>query len=109
MLGTATVTDMPSDTADDFTAVVYAVVADIPAGQVMAYGEVAIEAGRPGWARAVGQIMARSDGTLPWWRVVAADGRLVPGNEADHRARLVAEGVDVGERRVRGMARRRSS
>lgn len=86
---------------------VHRVVAAIPAGEVVTYGEVAAEAGRPGAARAVGRVMATSDGTLPWWRVVAADGRLVPGHEAEHRRRLAAEGVDVGERRVRGMSRRR--
>lgn len=89
-----------------FEAAVRAVVAAVPAGQVVTYGEVAAEAGRPGAARAVGRVMAASDGTLPWWRVVAADGRLVPGLEVEQRRRLVAEGVDVGDRRVRGMSRR---
>ena len=89
-----------------FEAAVHAVVAAVPAGEVITYGEVAAEAGRPGAARAVGRIMATSDGALPWWRVVAADGRLVPGHEAEHRRRLVAEGVDVSDRRVRGMRRR---
>lgn len=89
-----------------FEDAVHAVVAAVPAGEVVTYGEVAAEAGRAGAARAVGRIMARSDGALPWWRVVTADGRLVPGHEAEHRRRLAAEGVDVGERRVRGMHRR---
>lgn len=89
-----------------FEHVVHAVVSAVPAGEVVTYGEVAAEAGRPGAARAVGRIMATSDGALPWWRVVAADGRLVPGHEAEHRRRLRAEGVDVGDRRVRGMRRR---
>jgi methylated-DNA-protein-cysteine methyltransferase related protein len=89
-----------------FEQAVHRVVAAVPAGEVVTYGEVAAEAGRPGAARAVGRIMATSDGALPWWRVVAADGRLVPGHEAEHRRRLTAEGVDVGERRVRRMSRR---
>ncbi len=89
----------------DFEAAVHAVVRSIPPGEVMAYGEIAAEAGRPGSARAVGRIMAMSDGSLPWWRVVTADGRLVPGNEVEHRRRLRAEGVDVDDRRVRGMRR----
>ncbi len=89
-----------------FEDAVHAVVAAVPAGEVVTYGEVAAEAGRPGAARAVGRIMGTSDGALPWWRVVAADGRLVPGHEAEHRRRLRAEGVDVGDRRVRGMRRR---
>lgn len=85
---------------------VQAVVRSIPAGTVMSYGEVAAEAGRPGAARAVGRIMATSDGTLPWWRVVTAAGRLVPGHEAEHRRRLRAEGVTVGASGVRRMRSR---
>jgi len=40
-------------------------------------------------------VLASSDGTLPWWRVVTATGRLVPGNEPEHARRLRAEGVPV--------------
>ncbi len=67
----------------------------IPRGEVMTYGEVAAEAGYPGAARAVGTLLSRSGGTLPWWRVVAANGRLVPGHEPEHATRLRAEGVKV--------------
>lgn len=70
-------------------------------GDVVTYGEVAAEAGFPGAARAVGRVLATSDGALPWWRVVTAAGRLVPGNEAEHRRRLAAEGIDVAGGRVR--------
>ena len=56
-----------------FEAAVHAVLAAVPVGEVVTYGEVAAEAGRPGAARAVGRVMATSDGELPWWRVVAAD------------------------------------
>ena len=74
----------------------------IPPGEVLTYGEVAAEAGYPGAARAVGALLAHSDGTLPWWRVVTASGRLVPGHEAEHARRLRAEGVPVIDgRRVR--------
>jgi methylated-DNA-protein-cysteine methyltransferase-like protein len=77
----------------------------IPRGEVMTYGEVAAEAGYPGAARAVGTLLSRSGGALPWWRVVAANGRLVPGHEPEHAKRLRAEGVKVLDgRRVR-MAR----
>lgn len=72
----------------------------IPVGVVVTYGEVALEAGAPGAARAVGGALARED-DLPWWRVVTADGRLVPGHEAEHARRLAAEGVPVSRGRVR--------
>lgn len=58
----------------------------------MSYGEVAAEAGYPGAARAVGGVLRKSTG-LPWWRVVAASGRLVPGIEQEHARLLAAEGV----------------
>jgi methylated-DNA-protein-cysteine methyltransferase-like protein len=63
-------------------------------GDVVTYGEVAAMAGRPGAARAVGRVLAQSSG-LPWWRVVSATGRLVPGSEADQAQRLRAEGIVV--------------
>jgi methylated-DNA-protein-cysteine methyltransferase related protein len=81
---------------------VVGVVASIPPGQVLTYGEVAMEAGRPGAARAVGRAVAASDpdASLPWWRVVTASGRLVPGHETEHARLLEAEGVTVRGGRV---------
>ena len=69
-------------------------------GEVVTYGEVAAQAGRPGAARAVGAFLARSDGDYPWWRVVTAAGRLVPGHEAEQARLLRAEGVRVTTRGV---------
>jgi methylated-DNA-protein-cysteine methyltransferase-like protein len=79
---------------------VTAVIAALPSGQVVSYGDVAAEAGYPGAARAVGAILAGSAG-LPWWRVVMVSGRLVPGKEDEHARRLRAEGVAVTGGRVR--------
>jgi alkylated DNA nucleotide flippase Atl1 len=78
-----------------FTERAAAVIAGIPAGDVWTYGEVAEAAGQPGAARAVGHLLATSGDDLPWWRVVAANGRLVPGHERVHAQRLRAEGVLV--------------
>jgi methylated-DNA-protein-cysteine methyltransferase-like protein len=64
-------------------------------GDVVTYGEVAVEAGWPGRSRAVGRFLSQSDGAYPWWRVVNASGRLVPGHEAEQARRLRAEGVEV--------------
>ncbi len=83
---------------------VLAVLRRLPPGEVVTYGEVAAEAGYPGRARAVGNVLAGADG-VPWWRVVAANGRLVPGSEREQAARLRAEGVAVHDGRV-VMARR---
>ena len=79
--------------AGEFDPAVTAVIVGIPAGEVMTYGEVALEAGFPGAARAVGHLLATSDGALPWWRVVSASGRLVPGHEREHARLLRTEGV----------------
>jgi methylated-DNA-protein-cysteine methyltransferase-like protein len=75
------------------------VIEAIPAGEVTTYGEVATEAGYPGAARAVGNIMRTVPG-LPWWRVIAASGRLVPGLEVEHTQRLRSEGIVVKNGRV---------
>jgi methylated-DNA-protein-cysteine methyltransferase related protein len=70
-------------------------------GEVVTYGEVAAEAGSPGAARAVGRVLRTTDAALPWWRVVSASGRLVPGLEREHADRLEAEGVRVDRARGR--------
>ena len=90
-------TDRPLPFAD----AVDAVLGRLSPGDVVTYGEVAAEAGYPGRARAVGHHLARHDGDVPWWRVVTASGRLVPGNEAEHARRLRAEGVTVTGGHVR--------
>ena len=75
-------------------------IAQLRAGDVVTYGEVAEEAGFLGAARGVGNVLARSDG-LPWWRVVTSTGRLVPGHERVQAERLRSEGVVVFRGRVR--------
>ena len=82
----------PAPTSTAFTEAVTAVVAAIPRGEVMSYGEVALLAGSRGAGRAVGQVLARSRG-LPWWRVITGDGRLVPGMEVEHAHHLMEEGI----------------
>lgn len=89
----------------DFEAAVTDVVRAIPFGELSTYGEVAAESGHPGAARAVGNLLRTSDG-LPWWRVVAASGRLVPGKETEHAERLRAEGIAVVDGRARMRAAR---
>lgn len=56
---------------------VLAVVKRIPSGETMTYAEVAEAAGRPGAARAVGNIMSRNyEPGIPCHRVVRSDGKL---------------------------------
>ncbi|MEM7287824.1 MAG: MGMT family protein [Actinomycetota bacterium] len=86
--------------ATDFERAVAEVLDRLGEGDVVTYGEVAAEAGYPGAARAVGGFLRKSSGFC-WWRVVAANGRLVPGLESEHGRRLRAEGVEVVDGRVR--------
>jgi methylated-DNA-protein-cysteine methyltransferase-like protein len=83
------------------TARILGVVAATRPGEVLTYGEVAREAGSPGAARAVGRVLARHGASVPWWRVVTASGRLVPGHEVEHARRLGAEGVATDGVRLR--------
>ncbi len=66
-------------------------------GEVTTYGDIAEVAGYPGRSRLVGHILASStdEDDLPWWRVVNAAGRLVPGHERTQAAMLRAERVRV--------------
>ena len=71
-------------------------------GEVVSYGDVAEAAGYPRQSRLVGRLLAMADDDeLPWWRVVSANGRVVPGNEVEHAELLCAEGVEVRGGRVR--------
>ncbi len=92
--------------ADSRRTAVYLVMAQIPEGKVVSYGEVARLAGLGRAARWVGRLMSQlPEGTrLPWHRVIAAGGRLsLPaGSAAGHeqRMRLRAEGVTISNDRV---------
>lgn len=61
-----------------FDADVYAAARTIPYGATVSYGELAIMAGRPGAARAVGGAMARCpfSPVVPCHRVIHADGGI---------------------------------
>ncbi|MRX44217.1 MGMT family protein [Agromyces kandeliae] len=79
---------------EGFVDAVLAVVSDIPPGMVMTYGDVAATLGSRG-ARAVGQVMARYGGDVPWWRVIRAGGRPPAGHAVAAREHYVAEGVPI--------------
>ncbi|MBS3939901.1 MAG: MGMT family protein [Actinobacteria bacterium] len=91
---------MGSPDRSDFEAAVLAVLSDLKPGEVVSYGEVAAAAGFPGAARAVGNLLRACEQPVPWWRVVAATGRLAPGKECEQAALLRAEGIRAGHGRV---------
>jgi O-6-methylguanine DNA methyltransferase len=104
--------------ASDFRARVLAVVRRIPAGRVATYGDVALLAGTPRAARAVGTVMRQCrDPRVPCHRVIAAGGGLggygavsprTPARRSSFlhvkRDLLRAEGLEVGVARVRRFA-----
>jgi methylated-DNA-protein-cysteine methyltransferase-like protein len=85
-----------------FHAQVYEIVARIPSGKVVTYGQIAIALGRPHHARVVGWAMHRCPPGLPWHRVINSQGRisLTGPSGAQQRARLEAEGIVFCQGRV---------
>jgi methylated-DNA-protein-cysteine methyltransferase related protein len=86
--------------SNDFRDRVYALVATIPRGKVMTYGQLAALAGSPYAARVVGGIAHWGDPDLPWQRVVKKSGSLAegyPGGLSGHKQVLEAEGVEVSD------------
>ena len=71
---------------------ILACVASIPPGKVMTYGDVAeyCDSRAP---RMVGRVLAMDDGTVPWHRVLRADGSLAEHLYTEQRQRLLSEGV----------------
>jgi O-6-methylguanine DNA methyltransferase len=87
---------------------VYALVRSIPAGRVATYGDIAVMAGHPGAARAVGNVMRGcEDRSVPAHRVIAANGAVggFGGWPELKRQLLVAEGLIVRGRRVKDFER----
>jgi methylated-DNA-protein-cysteine methyltransferase related protein len=77
---------------------ILACVESIPRGRVMTYGDVAEFVGTRS-ARLVGRVLAGDGGTVPWHRVLRADGSLPEHLYTEQRQRLLAEGVRfVGDR-----------
>ena len=71
----------------------------IPRGKVLSYGDVAELVGA-GSARAVGTVMARHGGEVPWHRVLHTDGTCATHKRDRQLDLLKAEGVPVTGNRV---------
>ena len=85
---------------DSFRTRVEAVVAQIPAGRVMTYGQIAALCGNAQAARIVGGIAHFGDPDLPWQRVVNRKGGLAsgyPGGRHAHAQVLAQEGLAVSD------------
>jgi methylated-DNA-[protein]-cysteine S-methyltransferase len=90
--------DFP-DSVSGFQREVYDRLLAIPFGQVVSYGRVARDVGKPDMARAVGQAVGANPIPIvvPCHRVVASDGSLTGfgGGLAAKVALLKLEGIDV--------------
>ena len=76
------------------------VVAQIPAGRVATYGDVAARAGSAS-PRLAGFVLSQlADEDTPWHRVVRANGTPAPHLAAEQIRRLQAENVEVIDGRV---------
>lgn len=80
------------------------VVAKVPRGKVVSYGQVAAECGSPRAARQVGWMLHTLDGetAVPWWRVINNAGYIsIKGNVIStplvQKKFLEDEGVVVGK------------
>lgn len=69
-------------------------VATVPAGCAVAYGDIARVLGHGG-PRQVGNALARFGGGVPWHRVVRSDGSPPPGHAREALARHRAEGTPL--------------
>jgi len=79
---------------------VYQLVAQIPSGRVMTYGDIAGLCGHAYAARIVGGLAHFGPLDLPWQRVVNRFGGLAagyPGGREGHKQHLELEGVSVND------------
>lgn len=86
----------------DFAEAVLNVVDQIPAGMVLAYGDVAELLGQGG-PRQVGFVMSRYASSVTWWRVIRASGEVPEALLDEALAHWRTEGTPL----VRGALGRR--
>jgi len=80
----------------EFRIQVETLIAQVPAGKVTTYGDLAALAGHPQAARIVGGMAHFGDSTLPWHRLVNRFGGLAsgyPGGRKSQAQHLALEGI----------------
>ncbi|HRY08553.1 MAG: MGMT family protein [Actinobacteria bacterium] len=79
------------------------VVAQIPAGNLLSYGDVAslvADCGVACTARQVARCLSHFGSRVPWWRVVQSSGTIAEQVLVPARGHLAAEGIMTDGRRV---------
>lgn len=87
----------------NFKLMVYDIVAQIPEGKVMTYGDIAALSGQATAARLVGGLAHFGPTDLPWHRVVNRFGGLAAGyygGKQGHQKALEAEGFVIEEQKI---------
>lgn len=79
---------------EEYVEAVLSLVERVPAGRVTTYGALADAVGHGG-PRLAGRVMALHGGSVPWWRVVRADGSPAPCHDGEAAALLRAEGAPL--------------
>jgi methylated-DNA-protein-cysteine methyltransferase-like protein len=95
---------------DSFKNRVYDLVAQIPEGRVMTYGDIAAMCGQAHASRIVGGLAHFGPTGLPWHRVVNRFGDCASGyygGKEGHKQALEAEGFTVVDYRIVDFAERR--
>ena len=89
---------------------VYELVASIPEGRVMTYGDIAALCGQPNASRIVGGLAHFGPTGLPWHRVVNRLGECASGyygGKQGHQVALEGEGFTVVDYRITDFQERR--
>ena len=90
----------------DKETLIYTIIANIPAGFVASYGQVATLAGYPQNSRLVGRLLKQmpDDSVIPWHRVVNSQGKISfpVGSDKyqEQRQKLLLEGVSFKNDKV---------
>jgi alkylated DNA nucleotide flippase Atl1 len=79
---------------EEYVEAVLSLVEQVPAGRVTTYGALAESVGAGG-PRLVGRVMSNYGGSVPWWRVVHADGSPAPSHDDEAGDHLRAEAVPL--------------
>jgi alkylated DNA nucleotide flippase Atl1 len=79
---------------EEYVEAVLSLVELVPRGRVTTYGAIADAVGHQG-PRSVGRVMSTYGGSVPWWRVVRADGSLPPSHHDEARQRYLEEGTPL--------------
>ncbi|QCB96896.1 cysteine methyltransferase [Arthrobacter sp. PAMC25564] len=78
----------------EYVEAVLELVALIPAGTAVAYGDVAELLGSGG-PRQIGSVMSHYGSAVPWWRVLKSNGEAPPGHEREALALYLNEGTPL--------------